>query len=81
MSRERKIAPHNYVYVKDQFKTWTVSKPSDGFKTGRTALSPARRLKKNGPRRLIVLAWFELISHLQVDTCREKASTYARSDH
>ena len=39
------------IYVKDQFKTWTVSKPSDGFKTGQTALSPARRLK-NGPRRL-----------------------------
>ena len=72
--------PSSLVYFKDRFKTWTVSKPSDGFKTGRTALSPARRLK-NGPRRLVVLAWFELISHLQVDACSEKASTYARSDH
>ena len=73
--------------VKDQFKTWTVSKPSDGFKTGRTALSTGRRLKNgprrlwNRPRRLIALAWFELISRLQVDTCSEKASNYACSDH
>ena len=33
------------VYVGDQFKTWTVLKPSDGFKTGSKR---ARRLR-NGP--------------------------------
>ena len=68
------------MYVKDQFKNWTVSKPSDGFITGRTALSPARRLK-NRPRQLIALAWLQLLSRLQVDTCSKKASTYARSGH
>ena len=30
---------------------------------------------------LIILAWFELISSVQVDTCSEKVSNYARSDH
>ena len=38
----------DYVYVTDQFKTWPVLKPSDGFKAGRTASKRARRLR-NGP--------------------------------
>ena len=32
------------VYVGDQLETWTVLKPSDGFKTGQTALKRAGRL-------------------------------------
>ena len=31
------------IYVRDQFKTWPVLKPSDGFKAGRTASKRARR--------------------------------------
>ena len=31
-------------YVGDQLETWTVLKPSDGFKTGQTALKRAGRL-------------------------------------
>ena len=33
-----------YVCVGDQLETWTVLKPSDGFKTGQTALKRAGRL-------------------------------------
>ena len=32
------------IYVGDQLETWTVLKPSDGFKTGQTALKRAGRL-------------------------------------
>ena len=31
------------IYVRDQCKTRTVLKPSDGFEAGQTALKPARR--------------------------------------
>ena len=36
------------VYVRDQLATWTVLKPSDGFKTGRMALKRSGRLQ-DGP--------------------------------
>ena len=38
---------HN-MYVGDQLETWTVLKPSDGFKTGQTDLAQARRFS-SGP--------------------------------
>ena len=40
-----------YVYnVKNQFKTWTVSKPSDGFNTGGTARQAAVKQAKTADR-------------------------------
>ena len=43
LERVHVVACGTCTYVRDQSKTRTVLKPSDGFEAGQTALKPARR--------------------------------------